>query len=492
MSISAFELFKIGIGPSSSHTVGPMKAANAFLSLLKKKNLLNPQKISTIKSELFGSLALTGKGHGTDKAVLIGLEGDSPDKVNISSIFPRFRDIVANGSLKLNGDFDVKFNLKRDLLFHKRKILPFHTNGMKFTALGEQGEVLESKNYYSVGGGFFLSEDDVVRERKKSENLKNGVVEEGVKEIVPELEFSTGKEMILQCEKHNISLKELMMINEKTWHSENEINDKLDEVWLVMNNCIKNGLMSEGNLPGPLKVRRRAHTLYSKVIQSDFSLLNYLDYVSSFALSVSEENAAGNRVVTAPTNGAAGVIPAVLKYLKKFHSSQTRPFMHRDFLLIASAIGIIFKKGATISGAEGGCQAEIGTACAMASAGMTYVLGGNIHQISNAANIGCEHNLGLTCDPIFGLVQVPCIERNSMAAIKAINASNLALRGDGQHIISLDRTIRVLKKTGEDMKEAYKETALGGLAWDFYLYDEDGEKRSRLEKIGFTRNMAQC
>ena len=487
MGISVFELFKIGIGPSSSHTVGPMKAANAFLSLLKTKNYLNPEKLSNIKSELFGSLALTGKGHGTDKAVLIGLEGDSPDKVNISSINPRYNNMIKNSTIKINSDFDIKFNIKKDLLFHKKKILPFHTNGMKFTAFDVDGNNLLSKNYYSVGGGFFLSEDDIKKEKEKKDGK-----EESNDRLIPELEFNTGKEMILQCEKHNISLKELMMINEKTWRSENEINDMLDEIWFVMDNCIKNGLNSEGYLPGPLKVRRRAHTLYSQVIKSDFSLLNYLDYVSSFALSVSEENAAGNRVVTAPTNGAAGVIPAVLKYLKKFHASHTKPFMHRDFLLIAAAIGLIFKKGATISGAEGGCQAEIGTACAMASAGMAYVLGGNIHQISNAANIGCEHNLGLTCDPIFGLVQVPCIERNSMAAIKAINASNLALRGDGQHIISLDRTIRVLKKTGDDMKEAYKETALGGLAWDFYLYDDAGEKRTRLEKIGFTRNMAQC
>lgn len=390
-----------------------------------------------MKSELYGSLALTGKGHGTDKAVLLGLEGNEPRTVPIETIMTRFKMILQQKMLKLNNQFEIQFDQNEHLLFHKKKILPYHTNGMKFTALNSHNDPLLSMNYYSIGGGFFLSETDI-------QNIKD----QDSKEVRVPLEFSTGKELIQMCEKHNLNIKELMMINEKTWRSEEQIMRELDDIWEVMENCIENGLKTTGQLPGPLKVRRRANTLYQQVVLRPNTLLKFLDYVSSYALSVSEENAAGSRVVTAPTNGAAGVVPAVLKYLKEFHSHELQPNFHRDFLLVASAIGIIIKKGASISGAEGGCQAEIGTACAMAAAAMVFVLGGNIYQICNAANIGLEHNLGLTCDPIFGLVQVPCIERNCMASIKAINSANLALRGDGQHIISFDRTIRVLKRTG--------------------------------------------
>ena len=483
MPISVFELLKIGIGPSSSHTVGPMKAAKSFINLLKGKGLFN-SGISRVEVELYGSLALTGKGHGTDKAVILGLLGEEPDTVDIPSISERFNHILTTSDMNFNHEIPIKFNYKQDLVFYKKKVLPFHTNGIIFKAYDSKKNELLSMPYYSIGGGFILSEDETKQEQ-----------------TTPTFEikypFKTSKELVLLCEEHNMTIPELVMENEKMRLPEAEVIRQIDRIWEVMDDCIENGLRKEGNLPGPLNVKRRAPVLFNNLNEErkrlgSLNLLQYLDYVCAYALAVSEENAAGGRIVTAPTNGAAGVIPAVLKYVKSFHETSTTPNLHRDFLLTATAIGSLFKMGASISGAEGGCQAEIGTACAMAAAGLTQILGGNIYQITNSANIGAEHNLGLTCDPIFGLVQVPCIERNSMAAIKSITAANLAMRGDGKHIVSLDRTIRVMKRTGDDMKKKYKETALGGLAWDFYSKDDDGNERPRSEKIKFGTNIPEC
>ena len=482
MQISLFQLLKIGIGPSSSHTVGPMKSALAFIKQLESLNLFTPN-IKRVQTDLYGSLALTGKGHSTDNAVMLGLLGENPTTVDINLAPKWISNILEHKVLNLNQTIPINFYYDLDIVFHKKKTLPLHSNGMIFTAYSEDGPLLSS-TYYSVGGGFIATDEELKQDNKQQSKVE-----------VP-YPFSTANELVNHCENNKMSIPEIMMENEKVERTENEIITELDQIWEVMDDCISKGLNSSGYLPGPLNVRRRAHDMHSKLINKQnikyYTLLDYLDFVCTYALAVSEENACGGRIVTAPTNGAAGIIPAVLKFAKEFHQIDCNDKLHRDFLLTASAIGSLFKAGASISGAEGGCMAEVGTACAMAAAGFTQILGGTIQQICNAANIGAEHNLGLTCDPVLGLVQIPCIERNSMGAVKAINAATLAIRSNKGHVISLDRTIRVVKRTGDDMKKSYKETSMGGLAWDFVKYDDNGKPRSKKDKVIFSKSQTAC
>ena len=455
MSISIFELFKIGIGPSSSHTVGPMRAARLFALHLKSAGLLS--QTSRIKSELFGSLGATGKGHGSDKAVLLGLSGEQPDTTDIERIEPRLTQIRTSGILHLLGERAVSYFEGSDLILHKRKNLPLHPNGMRFSAIGEDDHLLESKVYYSVGGGFILEESEI-----KDDKLPQTSID------LP-YPFSTGAELLSLCNNTGHSISKLMMENEKSWQSEDAVREQLLKIWQVMQETVERGCHTEGILPGGMKVKRRAAGLYRKLkaeSERGSSPLSAMDWTNLYALAVNEENAAGGRVVTAPTNGAAGIIPAVLHYYSRFCNGVDNESIVR-FLLTAGAIGILYKINASISGAEVGCQGEVGSACSMAAAGLTEALGGTPQQVENAAEIGMEHNLGLTCDPVGGLVQVPCIERNAMASVKAINASRMALYGDGSHFISLDKVIRTMRETGKDMKSKYKETASDGLAVNF-------------------------
>ncbi len=452
MAISVFDLFSIGIGPSSSHTVGPMKAAKRFAETLRAKDLLS--RTSTVKTELFGSLGATGKGHGSDKAVMLGLEGESPEDVRIDRVAARLERIRCDGFLNVLGEHPVRFDETRHLIMHRRKALPFHPNGMRFTALDVGGEVLASAVFYSVGGGFIVDE---------SAADGSWIGTDTTRQPYP---FTTGAELLRLCKAHGLSISAIMMENEKVWRSEAEIRDGLLKIWSTMQECVDNGCKHDGILPGGMKVRRRAASLYRQLLNQAPDTrddLNVMDWVNLYALAVNEENAAGGRVVTAPTNGAAGIIPAVLHYYRDH-----RPHADDDgvvrFLLTAGAIGILYKENASISGAEVGCQGEVGSACSMAAAGLAEVLGGTPAQVENAAEIAMEHNLGLTCDPIGGLVQVPCIERNAIASVKAINAARMALRGDGEHFVSLDKVIKTMRDTGADMKTKYKETARGGLA----------------------------
>ncbi|MBV8665214.1 MAG: L-serine ammonia-lyase [Burkholderiaceae bacterium] len=453
MAISVFELFKIGIGPSSSHTVGPMRAALQFATRLKEQGLL--ARTEAVKAELYGSLGATGKGHGSDKAVLLGLQGEAPDLVDIERVGDMLAAIRSSKRLKLLGEKDIAFNESEQLLMYKRQSLPYHPNGMRFTAYDASGAELCNKVYYSVGGGFVVNEEAAGKDR-----------------IVPDTTvlrypFKTAAELLAICTEHKLPISQVMLENEKAWRPEEETRAGLLKIWQVMQQCVKRGCQSEGILPGALKVKRRAAELHRNLTsQAEQSLrdpLTMLDWVNLYALAVNEENAAGGRVVTAPTNGAAGIIPAVLHYYHRFVPGANEDGVVR-FLLNAAAIGILYKENASISGAEVGCQGEVGVACSMAAGALTEVLGGTIEQVENAAEIGMEHNLGLTCDPIGGLVQVPCIERNAMASIKAINASRMALRGDGRHYVSLDKVIKTMRETGADMKIKYKETARGGLA----------------------------
>ena len=452
MAISVFELFSIGIGPSSSHTVGPMRAAARFLDACESES--NFTDISKVVVELYGSLAATGRGHGTDRAVVAGLAGEHAETVDPDRVPQLFDDVKASGRLTLRGGHAIPFRVDRQLMF-VRKSLPYHPNGIKFTASDAKGDVLVSRVYYSIGGGFVVDEYDARQDRL-----------DGAEPIRLPYPFRSGHELLLLAQEHQLSISELMMANEQQWRSESEVRGKLLEIWAAMQSCVRRGCEREGVLPGGLKVRRRAAPLYRKLIAEDpqvMAPLAAMDWVDLWALAVNEENAAGGRVVTAPTNGAAGIIPAVLHYYHRFHPDASADGTVR-FLLAAGAIGILYKLNASISGAEVGCQGEVGSACSMAAAGLTEVLGGTPEQVENAAEIGMEHNLGLTCDPIGGLVQVPCIERNAMAAVKAINAASLALRGDGQHCVSLDKVIQTMRATGADMKSKYKETARGGLA----------------------------
>ncbi len=452
MAVSVFDLFKIGIGPSSSHTVGPMLAASRFAAELAEGS--HCQAVARLRIELFGSLGATGKGHGTDRALMLGLMGESPEKVAVEGIAARIETILNEKSIALAGGQAVRFKADKDLHFHRKRQLDFHPNGMLFTALDDQGEMLQQARFYSVGGGF------VVQENARGEPE---LVEDQTAQPYP---FKSGDEMLAQCEEQGLSISRLMLENERAWRSEDEIRDGLLEVWGVMRQCVERGCVTEGVLPGGLKVKRRAPRLFRQ-LSNDAELnsvpLGTMDWVNLFALAVNEENAAGGRVVTAPTNGAAGIIPAVLEYYWRFSPGASEEGVVR-FLLTAGAIGLLYKENASISGAEVGCQGEVGAACSMAAGALTEVLGGTPRQVENAAEIGMEHNLGLTCDPVGGLVQVPCIERNAMGAVKAINAARLALRGDGSHFVSLDKVIKTMRETGADMRTKYKETSRGGLA----------------------------
>jgi len=453
MTISIFDLFKIGIGPSSSHTVGPMRAAALFARRLQQHDVLTATR--QVRVELFGSLGHTGRGHGTDKAVMLGLEGQLPDQVDPDLIPQRSSEIEQQGKLNLLDQHAIDFSTKKDLVFHKRQTLPYHSNGMRFAAIDADGNTLLSREYCSVGGGFVVNRDDAADDHIVSDTT------------AVRYPFSSGDELLALCREHDISIAELMLANEQAWRSAAEIRDSLLRIWEAMRACVDRGCHSPGTLPGPLQVKRRAPALF-EMLGREPALLNedaldILDWVNLFALAVNEENAAGGRVVTAPTNGAAGIVPAVILYYKHFIPGSTEDGI-LNFLLTAGAIGILYKENASISGAEVGCQGEVGVACSMAAGGLTAALGGRLAQIENAAEIGMEHNLGLTCDPVGGLVQIPCIERNAMGAVKAINASRMAMRGDGKHRVSLDRVIKTMRDTGADMKTKYKETSRGGLA----------------------------
>ncbi len=453
MAISVFELFSIGIGPSSSHTVGPMRAAYQFVKALQKDGHLI--EVHRVKTELFGSLGATGKGHGSDKAVMLGFEGELPESVDTTIIDSRLASIRQEQKINLLGEHSVVFIEQNDLIMHRKKRLPFHSNGMIFSAFDRPGNELSRATFYSVGGGFIVDETATGSDRIKPDDT-----------VLP-YPFLTAVDLLIHCANHDMRISDVMMENEKLWRSEDEIRAGLLNIWKVMQTCVNNGCRNEGILPGGLKVKRRAADLFRKL--SAHPNITYkdplttLDWVNLYALAVNEENAAGGRVVTAPTNGAAGIIPAVMHYYHYFYPNADEDGIVR-FLLTAGAIGILYKENASISGSEVGCQGEVGSACSMAAGALTEVLGGTPEQVENAAEIGMEHNLGLTCDPIGGLVQIPCIERNAMASIKAINASRIAMRGDGQHFVSLDKVIKTMRETGADMKTKYKETARGGLA----------------------------
>jgi len=454
MAVSLFDLFKIGIGPSSSHTVGPMRAAARFASRwLDEPGDL--ERTARVRAEVFGSLALTGRGHGTDKAVLMGLEGHLPNKIDPDLIPPALERIRGEKVLNLLGKHPIRFDEKQDMVMNKRQKLPFHTNGMRFTAFDAAGEQIATRDYYSVGGGFVVNEDEAAEDR---------IVADTTALAYP---FHSGDELLRRCEESGLGFAGVMLANEQAWRSREEIEDGLRELWQAMRDCTARGIRQSGTLPGGLNVSRRAPALFaelsSKPEAASKDPLTVLDWVNLFALAVNEENAAGGRVVTAPTNGAAGIIPAVLHYYERFIPGANERGIF-DFLLTAAAVGILYKENASISGAEVGCQGEVGVACSMAAAGLTAALGGTPSQVENAAEIGMEHNLGLTCDPIGGLVQIPCIERNAMGAVKAINASRMALRGDGKHKVSLDKVIKTMRDTGRDMQDKYKETSRGGLA----------------------------
>ncbi|CAN1605499.1 L-serine ammonia-lyase [Pseudomonas sp. B21-028] len=452
MAISVFDLFKIGIGPSSSHTVGPMRAAALFVEALRAKALLND--VRRVEVQLYGSLSATGIGHGSDTAVIMGLMGEWPDAIDPSQIAPRIAQLRETETLQLDGRLPVPFVWSRDMRLLDEN-LPFHPNAMTLVAEGASGELFRD-TYYSVGGGFVVDEAQA----------SSGVADLDTTQLP--YDFSSAEELLTLCRTHNLRVAELMMANEKVWRSEEEIRSGLMKLWRAMQDCVEQGLKHEGILPGGLNVRRRAAKLHRSLQELNKpnvigSTLSAMEWVNLFALAVNEENAAGGRMVTAPTNGAAGIIPAVLHYFMKFSEAVTDANVV-DYFLGAAAVGILCKKNASISGAEVGCQGEVGSACAMAAAGLAEILGATPEQLCNAAEIGLEHNLGLTCDPVGGLVQVPCIERNAIAAVKAINAAQMALRGDGQHFISLDRVIRTMRDTGADMHDKYKETSRGGLA----------------------------
>jgi L-serine dehydratase len=449
MSLSVFDIFKVGIGPSSSHTMGPMRAAREFVLGLKRDGLL--AATGQIAVRLYGSLALTGIGHGTDRAVLVGLEGSEPETVDPDSIEPIVRRIRTQGRIKLLGEHEIAFDEPMQLLFMRHETLPRHSNGMRFTALTADSRVLREEDSYSIGGGFILRGDEVEA---------SGVFANKI----PPYPFNSGAELLAKCKENGLELYELVLANERTWRSEEDVRAGLLHLWKVMQQCVERGFHQTGHLPGVLKVRRRAPKMYRVLTEGKgSSALEAMDWVNAFALAVNEENAAGGRVVTAPTNGAAGIVPAVLHYYTRFEPGANEAGIMR-FLLCAAAIGMLYKRNASISGAEMGCMGEVGVACSMAAAGLVAALHGTNEQIENAAEIGMEHNLGLTCDPVAGLVQIPCIERNAMGSVKAINAARLAMRGDGTHKVSLDQVIATMRQTGLDMQTIYKETSQGGLA----------------------------
>lgn len=453
MIISAFDMFSIGIGPSSSHTVGPMRAAKKFCESLEALGL--SEQVTEVKVELFGSLGQTGIGHGTGKAVILGLSGFLPENIDPDAVPALLKKVEDSEQIFLNQRHNVRFARQGAILFHRRKTLKEHSNGMELIAYANN-EVLLSEIYFSIGGGFIVKAEDFADEKEAASQFAAN--------NPPPYPFESGAELLKLCKDNGLSIAGLMMENEKVLRTEEQIRQELGTIWQTMVNCTNRGIRTEGILPGGLKVKRRAPALYKRLAaEKSADPLQVMDWVNLFALAVNEENAAGGRVVTAPTNGAAGIIPAVLMYYDKFIQPVTADIYCR-YLLTAAAIGILYKKNASISGAEVGCQGEVGVACSMAAGALTEILGGSVDNVENAAEIGMEHNLGLTCDPVGGLVQVPCIERNAMGAIKAINASRLALRGTGEHKVSLDKVIKTMWDTGRDMQSKYKETSRGGLA----------------------------
>lgn len=465
MALSVLDLFSVGIGPSSSHTVGPMRAAKRFVVGLADAGQLGAT--TRVRAELFGSLGATGRGHGSDKAVVLGLQGHDPETVDTGTADDSVSAAALNPGLWLAGHHRVDFNRDEDVLLHRRKSLPAHPNGMTFRALDHTGAVLRERSYYSIGGGFVVDGD------------VDGTSRVVADETVLPHPFTTADELLEICRRNDMSISDVMLANELVWRTEAELRQKLLALWAVMRECVDNGCSAEGILPGGLKVKRRAPSLFRTLAASAASVdaaaltrpavqppadpLLAMEWVNLFALAVNEENAAGGRIVTAPTNGAAGIVPAVLHYYLKFVPGANDDGVVR-FMLAAGAVGILFKTNASISGAEVGCQGEVGSACSMAAAGLCEVLGGTPAQVENAAEVGIEHNLGLTCDPVGGLVQIPCIERNAIASVKAINAARLSLHGDGSHKVSLDKAIKTMRETGADMKDKYKETSRGGLA----------------------------
>jgi L-serine dehydratase len=448
MSLSVFDIFKIGIGPSSSHTMGPMNAARSFVELLAARDLL--ERTAQVSAQLYGSLALTGRGHCTDRAILLGLEGLSPDTIDSSTVEPTLHRIRVEGRIRLLGRHEIAFDEPLNLLFHMDQALPGHSNGMRFTAHDAALQVLAKEEYYSIGGGFIVQ--------------AGAEAHVGAARPDPPYEFNSGARLLEHGRAHGLEIHELMLARERTWRSDAQIRSGLLRIWQVMQDCVRRGFEAQGLLPGVLGVRRRAPKLYRQLMSGDpLGPMHALDWVNVYALAVNEENAAGGQVVTAPTNGAAGIVPAVLHYYRRFEPGADDDGVIR-FLLTAAAVGMLYKQNASISGAEMGCQGEVGVACSMAAAGLVSALNGSNEQIENAAEIGMEHNLGLTCDPVAGLVQIPCIERNAMGSVKAINASRLAMRGDGSHKVSLDQVITTMRQTGLDMSTIYKETSQGGLA----------------------------
>jgi L-serine dehydratase len=451
MTISAFDLFKIGIGPSSSHTVGPMRAAGMFVASLDADGVTD--RLTGIRAELFGSLGATGHGHGSVKAIVLGLSGEVPETVDPAAAEPLVARVTETGTLRLPSGREIGFDPAEDIILHRRRRLPFHSNAMRFAAVDEQDREISVRIYYSVGGGFVLGEDEA-----------------GAPQIVPDATgvpypFLSGAELLGLASRSGLPISGVMMANEVVRRPEAEVRAGLLAIWEVMQECVRRGCEAEGVLPGGLRVRRRARLLRETLEETGDTSdpLFAMEWVTLYALAVNEENAAGGRVVTAPTNGAAGIIPAVLHYYTTFVPGADDDGVVR-FLLTAAAIGTLFKENASISGAEVGCQGEVGSACSMAAGGLAEVIGGTPEQVENAAEIAVEHNLGLTCDPVGGLVQIPCIERNAIASIKAITAARMAVRGDGVHFVSLDNAIKTMRETGADMKDKYKETARGGLA----------------------------
>lgn len=458
MPLSVFDLFKVGIGPSSSHTVGPMNAAVGYVERLRSTRGLSG--VCRVQTHLFGSLALTAQGHGTIKAVILGLQGEQPSLVDPVDAERRFQQSQKAGQLLLGGSHPISFDLSRDVTLHLRERLDYHPNGLVFEAFDKAGLRLDTREYYSVGGGFVVDQDERGTDRITTDDVP-----------VP-FPFDSGDELLAIAASTDRRISDIVLSNEAVVRSEQVVRDGVLRIWHVMKDCIRNGTRTPGTLPGGLDVRRRAPAQLAQLETTADSddPLRAMEWVTLAALAVNEENAAGGRVVTAPTNGAAGIIPAVLDYYMRFVPGADDDGVVR-FLLTASAIGVLFKMNASISGADVGCQGEIGSACSMAAAGLAEVLGGSPLQVENAAEIGLEHNLGLTCDPVGGLVQIPCIERNAMAAIKAITAARMALRGDGGHHVSLDAAIKTMRETGADMSFKYKETATGGLALNVRMVD---------------------
>lgn len=450
MALSAFDLYSIGIGPSSSHTVGPMRAAARFARELDE--VTGPEPAVRVQCELFGSLGATGHGHGTPAAVMLGLEGAEPDSIDVDSVGERVERIRRDKYLRAPSGRELMFDHEIDLVLHRRRTLAAHSNAMTFRALNSTGVVVSERTFYSVGGGFIVEADS------------EGEIPDVADDTVVPHPFGTADELLEVCRTTSQSISDVVRANERCWRADDEIDDGLLNIWSVMKGCVDAGCANEGMLPGIFGVKRRAPRLHAQLSNcSDDDPLHVVDWVNLFALAVNEENAAGGRVVTAPTNGAAGIIPAVLHYYMRFVPGADEAGVVR-FLLTATAIGILFKQNASISGAEVGCQGEVGSACAMAAGALCELLGGSPEQVENAAEIGIEHNLGLTCDPVGGLVQIPCIERNAIASVKAINAARLAMNGDGNHRVSLDDAIRTMRDTGRDMHVKYKETSSGGLA----------------------------